>query len=172
MKLSFKDLLGIFCNFMLCHIKTVFCLQRAHKHQERTAWKFPLSTLPDCGTFSFTILVASLRFCDSCISPRWTHSSLPLVRLEKAEGKTFPLSAVAVIMNWLLFVHWVTGNVKIAAREPALCVFSYWFDGWMCLWQISSGIIKSILSVILPYIVTENRNYTFPGMCYVTGEVI
>lgn len=42
----------------------------------------------------------------------------------------------------------------------------------MSLWQISSGSVKSILSVILPYLVIENKNYTFPGVCFVTGEVI
>lgn len=42
----------------------------------------------------------------------------------------------------------------------------------MRLWQISSGKVKSILSVILPHLVIENKNYAFPGVWYATGEMI
>lgn len=42
----------------------------------------------------------------------------------------------------------------------------------MCLWQISLGSVESVFSVNLPYLVTENENYSFPGVCYATREII
>lgn len=42
----------------------------------------------------------------------------------------------------------------------------------MCPWQISSGSVNVILSVILPYLVIEKTNYTFPGVCFLTADMI
>lgn len=42
----------------------------------------------------------------------------------------------------------------------------------MCLWQISLGSVESVISVNLPFLVTENENYRFPGVCYATSEII